>query len=276
MSRRSYFLLPGTVSTYTIGIIRHGQISILKVYNCVQTLELSPHISPPIPVLYSNFLYPLSSSYFTPTAILTLHHNPNQADYLDLNARQHALNGNIRKFFQPFSDIIFQNIPWNKNALDLQISIDILLSRRPAILAIGETDQDKLQACHFPGYSFVQGRQTNPLNKKIRMNILVKDGLEFEEVDLMNEVPTCTIKFGGWNLCFCYREWSKGGDPDTADLPDQFARWDTMVQQWLTLSGRSMLIGDMNYCILHGNSPYQRRLVRQASPRMAKIHHDLP
>ena len=186
--------------------------------------------------------------------------NPTPADYLHLNKLQHSLNGNIRKYFQRYSDILFQNIPWNKNVQDLQIALDILLSKSPAILAIGETDFSKLQACHFPGYTLIQGRQTQPINNKIRINILIKTGLDYEEVDLTNEIPTCAVLYGGWTISFCYREWAKGGSPPTQDIPQQNDRWDTMVPQWRTLTGsKSMLIGDLNYCIKNGNTQYQRR-----------------
>ena len=82
-------------------------------------------------------------------------------------------------------------------------------------MAIGETDHSKLQACHFPRYTLVQGRQFQPINNKIRINVLIKNGLDYEEVDLTNEIPTCTIRYGGWTISFCYREWAKGGSPPT-------------------------------------------------------------
>ena len=174
------------------------------------------------------------------------------------NKVQHSLNGNIKKKFVNYTDIIFQNIPGRKNVADVQIALDvILLHFKPAILGLGEVDLTKLQQCHYPNYQLVAGRQTN--SKTIRVNALVKHGLEFEELDLTNEVPTCAIKYGGWNLCFTYREWRKSGRQETRSIPQQNDRWDTMVPQWRSLEGKSLLIGDMNYCILHGNLPYQRQ-----------------
>lgn len=174
------------------------------------------------------------------------------------NKLQHILNGNIRKKFINFTDIIFQNIPGRKNVADVQIALDvIILHFKPAILGLGEVDLTKLQQCHHPGYQLVSGRQLN--SKSIRVNVLIKNGLEYEELDLSNEVPTCTIKYGGWNLCFIYREWRKSGRQDTRSIPQQNERWDTMIPQWDSLEGKSLVIGDFNHCILHGNLPYQRQ-----------------
>ena len=44
------------------------------------------------------------------------------ADYVDWNAYLHSLHGNIR-LYQWYSDFLFQNIPGNKNQVDVQIAI---------------------------------------------------------------------------------------------------------------------------------------------------------
>ena len=72
------------------------------------------------------------------------------------NSLIHSLNGNLKKF-KRFSDIYFQNIPGIKNVLDVQISLDLLLSKKPAMLAIGEIPHHKLSQCHFPGYHILPG-----------------------------------------------------------------------------------------------------------------------
>ena len=178
----------------------------------------------------------------------------------DWNHYMHAISGNIKKTFRRCSNILFQNIPWNKNQHDVQIALDILLSSKPALLGIGETDFDKLNSCHFPGYFLLRGLQSNPINKKIRMNLLIKDGVDYEELNMENEIPTCTILLDGWRICFAYREWSKGGDVNTSGIPLQKERWDTFVERWNEFSGRGIMLGDMNFCLLHGNTPYQRKL----------------
>ena len=173
------------------------------------------------------------------------------------NSLVHALNGNINKF-KRFSDVFFQNIPGCKNVLDIQICLDLLLGRKPSLLAIGEVPHHKLSQCHTPGYHILAGRQSN--SKKVRINLLIKDGTEYEEIDLTNEIPTCTIRYAGWTLCFLYREWMKCGDSRTRHLPQQFKRWDTFVPKWKSLKGKSMLIGDLNYCIKNSTSNYQKKL----------------
>ena len=176
------------------------------------------------------------------------------------NQLQHAISGNIRKFYSNFSDILFQNIPGQKGLIDLQISLDILLAQDPTILAIGEACYNDLLLCHYPGYHLIQGRQSNPVNKKLRCNIFVKVGLPIEEIDITCEVPTCSIRYGGWNLVFLYREWAKGGDQDTRPIPEQISRWKTFIPHWLALSGKTMVMGDFNFCFLnHGNTQYQKQ-----------------
>lgn len=175
------------------------------------------------------------------------------------NKLVHSTNGNIKKHFKKYSDIYFQNIPGNKNLVDCQTSLDLLLSTKPAILAIGELDHDKLLQLYYPGYDLVPGTQMNPINKKIRVNCLVKVGVVYEVLDLSCEIPTCTLKVDGWTLCFIYREWAKGGDQDTRYIPQQNERWLTFISRWLEIEGKAMVMGDFNYCFLEGNTAYQKQ-----------------
>ena len=172
------------------------------------------------------------------------------------NSLIHSLNGNLKKF-KRFSDIYFQNIPGIKNVLDVQISLDLLLSKKPAMLAIGEIPHHKLSQCHFPGYHILPGKQLN--SKKVRLNLLVKDGLEYQELDLTSEIPTCTVRYAGWNCVFIYREWMKCGDSRTRHLPMQNDRWDTFLPKWLALKGKTMLMGDLNFCCKNTTSTYQKK-----------------
>ena len=103
----------------------------------------------------------------------------------------HALNGNKKIYFS-YSDYVFQNLPGNKNVQDVQIALDILLAPSPAILAIGETSYEKLELCHFPGYQLLRGNQNN--STRMRLNLLVKDGLEYQRLHMVNELPTCALR----------------------------------------------------------------------------------
>ena len=78
-------------------------------------------------------------------------------------------------------------------------------------------------------------------------------------MDLECEVPTCTLKYGDWTVCFLYREWMKCGDSKTRDLELQKSRWKTFIPKWKSLTGKSLVLGDYNFCFLNGNSPYQRQ-----------------
>ena len=100
----------------------------------------------------------------------------------DWNKFIKALNGNIKKYYQRYSDIVFQNIHGTINLHDLQVSLDILLLKSPVVLAIAEVDLSKLLLCHHPGYVLVRGKQLNPINGKIRVNVLIKEGVVVEEV----------------------------------------------------------------------------------------------
>ena len=183
---------------------------------------------------------------------------PSRSHYfINWNKFMHILNGNIKKQFFRFSDIKFQNVPGTKNVSDIQVAVDIVLASRPVMLGIGEVSYDKLSLCHFPGYTIYRGKQSN--SKKIRMNLLVKNGLVVEEMDLECEVPTCTVKYGDWTVCFLYREWMKCGDSKTRDLELQKSRWKTFIPKWKSLTGKSLVLGDYNFCFLNGNSPYQRQ-----------------
>ena len=107
------------------------------------------------------------------------------------NKNQRSYNGNIRKYHK-FSDIVFQNLPGTKSPANLQICLDVLLAPKPAILAIGEASFDKLSLCHTPGYTLLQGTQTNSI--KMRLNLLIKEGVGYEVLDMENELPTAIIK----------------------------------------------------------------------------------
>ena len=104
-------------------------------------------------------------------------------DFVDWSSYLHALNGNIQQY-QRFSDIVFQNIPGLKSQVDVQVCLDLLLSMyRPLVLGLGEVDHEKLELCHFPGYMLIKGRQSIQ-NNKMRINLLIKEHVEFEELDL--------------------------------------------------------------------------------------------
>ena len=176
---------------------------------------------------------------------------------IDWNHLSHVVHGNIKKYFQRFSDILYQNIPGLKSIQDAQIALDVLMATKPALLAIAELPLAKLEQCHHPGYRLLPGKQQN--SKKIRMNLLIKDGIEYEELDFTNEVPTVAIKLSNWSVVFVYREWRKCGDASTRHIDMQNDRWDTFVPKWRSLQGNGIVIGDMNHCFLNGNSTYQKQ-----------------
>ena len=175
------------------------------------------------------------------------------------NSYLHSLNGNIPKYLR-YSDIYFQNIPGSKNVANVQICLDVLLSKKPLVIGLGEVSHHKLQQCHFPGYTLVKGRQNNiTTDKNIRLNVLTKEGLSYQELDISNDIPTCALKYHGWNLVFVYREWAVLGDNRTLSIPLQNSRWDTFVPRWNSLKGKTLLLGDFNFCQLNTTSNYQRQ-----------------
>ena len=129
---------------------------------------------------------------------------------------------------------------------------------RPTVLGLGEVDYDKLAGCHFAGYSLLQGNQSIQ-NKRMRCNILIKDDISYEEINIVSEVPTCGVHVCCWNVLMVYREWQVIGDPDSNKVKNQVERWKTLLPKLSNLTGNSCIFGDFNYCILNPCTDYQRQ-----------------
>ena len=162
-------------------------------------------------------------------------------DYLDLNSIQKQVNGNKTKNL--FVDVLSQNIPGHLRGPDIQLSIDIIIDRyNPTVLVLTEVDSAKVSLCHFPNYSLVTGKLKNA--KKVRICLLVKNGYDFEELDLNCHTPTVSIKIKSMlTVIGVYREWT----PMTTDKVTPEACWKSFIT---TVSKKhlknAVIIGDTN------------------------------
>ena len=75
----------------------------------------------------------------------------------------------------------------------------------------------------YEGYKLVSG-QCNGVNDP-RINLLVKDGLQFQRINFQSDIPTVVVKVSGHTFVFFYREWRLDGKKETGGWDDQLSRW---------------------------------------------------
>ena len=158
-----------------------------------------------------------------------------------VNKEMKIYNGNIFKTLT----VAHQNIPGVLSSMNKETSIEELLSqKRPHVLALSEPRWSELSTFTFDGYNLIKGIQIGV--KDPRMNVLVKDGVDYTQINLRSQLPTVHLRIGGQHLVFTYREWRKSGVKDTGDWSLQEERWESFVQQWKKIRGRVILMGDIN------------------------------
>ena len=158
------------------------------------------------------------------------------------NALVHAENGNVRQ-----GTFIYQNIPGiYKKVESISAHIDILVEKyRPHVLFISELPADRVAQCCPAGYHHVEGTLKNS-KKPVRVSALVKNGVEYKEIKLNTEVPTCALKIDSWTVCGAYREWAKEGVPETRGINKELERFEKFAEKWTRLRGKTVMMGDFN------------------------------
>ena len=79
-----------------------------------------------------------------------------------------------------------------------------------------------------------------------RLNVLVKDGLQYQVLPFMTDLPSVLLQIGESKCLLTYREWAKDGDQSTKYIPMQEARFEPFVKAWKRIRGRLLSIGDFN------------------------------
>ena len=158
------------------------------------------------------------------------------------NSRIHATNGNVREGI-----FIYQNIPGiYKRIASISAHIDILVEKyKPHVLFISELPEDRVAQCCPTGYHHVKGTLKNS-TKPVRVSAIVKNGVEYKEVKLKAEIPTCVLKIDSWTITGAYREWAKEGVPETRGIQKELQRFENFAEKWTRLRGKNVVMGDFN------------------------------
>ena len=185
----------------------------------------------------------------------------------DVNEEMHRCNGNKPK--TPFFDVVAQNLPGTCSIETLSMHLEQILRRyRPACLVVTEASCLKLQHVQFAGYNWIQGTIKGSSN--CRVSMYVQDCLSYDVLDnLTCEVPTVGIVLGDFNVCGAYREWTYNGVEDSRKPTCQLNRSINFLEKIRKLKGKSLLIGDFNYCLLEGMSSHQDSLTE-----IKNLYHD--
>ena len=138
-----------------------------------------------------------------------------------------------------------QNLPGGLSLANKQICVDQLIKiRKLHIRALCEPRHSELQQLSVPGYSLLKGDLRNFDDP--RLNVFIKDDLTYTRENFLTDVPAIHLKCGDQGFIFAYREWRLNGDEKTGSYGDQLQRWITFVDKWRKITGRLIVIGDMN------------------------------
>lgn len=153
------------------------------------------------------------------------------------------VNGNILQWI----NICYQNIPLGVATETKEMVIEqILHNYKPHLLGLAEPRRSELETMSFPGYSLVTGTANGIEN--CRLNVLVKDGLQYEVLPLATEIPCLLLKVGEAKVIMLYREWNKDGVAHTNHFKvHQEPRWRMFIDAWARLRGRVTVLGDCNF-----------------------------
>ena len=161
----------------------------------------------PINVIGNNFAKPTTSNNYVQNLVLVVwlltFLTVLEADFTDINARNHMVNGNKSKNL--YMDFMCQNIPGTKRIPEVQVAIDTILDRySPTVL--GEVDSDKVAACSFDNYIHVGNLKKG---RRVRISMLVKVSYSFTNINLDCYVPTVSIRLlDKFTVIGVYYEWS--------------------------------------------------------------------
>ena len=161
---------------------------------------------------------------------------------ININEYMRASNGNGKK---KSMTIIAQNIPGCFGSSEVENKIHELVSRySPTVLCIGEVRQSTIKTINLPGYKLVKGKQQNA--DDCRINMLVKEAVNCELLDLSCDCPLASIKINGLNIISIYREWRVSGCVDSYKIENQVSRLKSFLSLLGGIKGNSVVLGDMN------------------------------
>ena len=172
------------------------------------------------------------------------------------NAESHIKYGNRGHFV----DALFQNLPGKQSKQkDKQIAIATILEKfKPILLGVAEPTSEDMEKMQIRGYSLIKG--TLKQGRKIRLNVLIKDGVQYKIERFCSEVPSSLITIDNFKFLFYYREWRKQGQKDTDAMEDQELRWADFLDKVHKLKGKIVLMGDTNICDMNETTAHQRSL----------------
>ena len=163
---------------------------------------------------------------------------------ISINKSMQIYNGNGKKNL----DVAFQNIPGTLSHINKITTIQSLISRyNPDVLGLAEPSTDDLDV-HWPDYTLVPGTVNDGNSTNTRLNILIKNEIEFTQISWKSDVPHCVLQVKGWTIVMVYREWAKLGDQTSKSHDLQYQRWKTLVSNWKKLKGTKVVVlGDFNF-----------------------------
>ena len=174
----------------------------------------------------------------------------------DVNKWMKIYNGNRNMI------LAYQNVPGNLSNERIHLQIDdVIVDLQPDVLGIAEPKYEEISNARWPGYNIIKG--TIAGYEKVRVNALIKAGLQYTVEDWNLDIPTVVIKFKTMILIYTYREWAQGADSMTRDMPSQERRWKQFLDKITSIRGTKkdiIIIGDMNYDFWVDNTEYQRTL----------------
>ena len=150
-----------------------------------------------------------------------------------------SYNGNISK---KTLDVAFQNVPGTLSHINKVTTIQSLVCRyQPDVLGLAEPSTDDLDIT-WPDYTLVPGTVNNGNKNNTRLNILIKNDIQYKQISWDTDVPHCVLEVKDWLIVMVYREWAKLGDQQTKSIDLQFQRWKTFVTNWKKQKGTKIIV----------------------------------
>ena len=111
-------------------------------------------------------------------------------DYINWSLYMKMMVGNgVKRYL----DCVVQNVPGWTRVTDLQVIIDTICWKyKPMVIGLAEIDSSKVELCSYPGFSYIKGTLTNSINP--RMSMLIQEKISYDVINLLCDVPNCTIK----------------------------------------------------------------------------------
>ena len=172
------------------------------------------------------------------------------------NKMSHITNGNRGHYL----DCLFQNIPGKQSKQkDKRIAIETILdSHKPTLLGVAEPYTDDLEKMRIKGYNLVKGNLKR--GRKIRLNVFVKDGVDYKIERFCSDIPACLIKIENFKFLYYYREWRREGVKLTDKMELQELRWQDFLDKVEKVKGQLVMLGDTNICDMYEDTAHQKSL----------------